>query len=295
VRTIKIKINGEYKSFDILNDFLFHKVFGENGCQKELLYVINIFTEKNFKTLTYLPTDKKGEHDKHKASSSDVCVQISDEIIVNIESQKQIQEGFHKRSQFYSDRIQSLFLTMGDNHEKLPFTIMINIVNFNIKHPTFKKLKKYHNAFIPCEKEQRQYSLDDISETHFIELTKFRKDLKKGNIDLNNPKDRLMILLNEKSPEHLIKKVIKMDKFAYDVYKKAERVLQDRDGYLAYIKADMAERDKNAQIRYGKKEGIEIGKEENNLEVAKKLKNEGVSIEIIAKATGLSVSKIKEL
>ena len=29
---IKIKINNKYKCFNLLNDFLFHKVFGEIGC-----------------------------------------------------------------------------------------------------------------------------------------------------------------------------------------------------------------------------------------------------------------------
>ena len=104
-----------------------------------------------------------------------------------------------------------------------------------------------------------------------------------------------MILLNEESPEHLIKKVIKMDSFAYNTYKKAEKVLQDRDGYLAYIKADMAERDKKAQMRYSKNEGIEIGKEKNKLEIAEKLKNKGYSIEEICEITSLPLSKVKKV
>ena len=98
-----------------------------------------------------------------------------------------------------------------------------------------------------------------------------------------------------------------MDSFAKNVYKKAERVLQDRSGYLAYIKADQAERDRIAQIEYGRQEGIEIGRkegrkegrekgrEEVNIEIAKNLKNEGVSLELIAETTGLPLSKVKKL
>ena len=291
VINIKIKINNEEKNLDLLNDFIFKKIFGESGCEKDTLYIINTITERNFKTLTYLPTEMEGEHNKHKKSSTDVLVGINQDVIVNIECQKQIQDGFHRRSHFYNNRIQSIFLTAGDHHKKLPLAIMINILDFNIKEPAIQKLKNYHNTFIPCEKNQRQYSLDDITETHFVELPKFRKNLKKGNIDLNNPKDRLMVILDVKSPENLIKKVIKMDSFAKNVYNKAERLLQDRDGYLAYIKADQAERDKEAQLRYGE----EKGKKEEKVEIAIKLKNKGYSLEEISEITALTIDFIEKL
>jgi len=127
--------------------------------------------------------------------------------------------------------------------------------------------------------------------------------LKKGNIDLNNPKDRLMILLDVKSPDNLIKKVIEMDSFAKNVYNKAERLLQDRDGYLAYIKADQAERDKKAQIRYGEekgekrgeKKGRKEGKKEEKVEIAIKLKNKGYSFEEISDITDLTIDFIEKI
>jgi len=50
---IKTLINNEEKDINLLNDFLFSKLFGEKGCQKETLYLINTFTGKNFKDLDY--------------------------------------------------------------------------------------------------------------------------------------------------------------------------------------------------------------------------------------------------
>lgn len=82
-------------------------------------------------------------------------------------------------------------------------TILINITDFNLHN-----LVRYDLVFIPTEKNQRDYTIDDISETHFIQLPIFRKYIKEGNIDLNNPKVRLMILLNVNSPKNFAKSSI---------------------------------------------------------------------------------------
>lgn len=100
-----------------------------------------------------------------------------------------------------------------------------------------------------------------------------------------------MILLNKNSPKELVDKVIKMDKIANNIYKKTGHVLQDRAEYLTYIRAEQAELDKKAQMKYRE----EKGKEEKEVEIAINLKNKGISLEIIAETTGMSISRIKKL
>lgn len=117
VKNIKIKINDKEKNFNLLNDFLFTKIFGERGCEKETLHLINIFTEKNFKTLSYEPTEMKGVHEGHKRVFTDVLVVMNDHTIVNIEAQNYTQKNFHKRSYFYKTRMHSIFLSVGQDHK----------------------------------------------------------------------------------------------------------------------------------------------------------------------------------
>ena len=124
-----------------------------------------------------------------------------------------------------------------------------------------------------------------------------------------------MLLLDEKAPQDLIDKVIEMDSFANNIYQKAVRVLQDKEGYLAYIRAEQAERDYDASIEYankegkiegrkegkiegrkeGKIEGRKEGKREEKIEIAINLKNDGFPIEAISKATGLTLEEIEKL
>ena len=243
--------------------------------------------------MSYEPNELRGEHKGNKKSITDVLVMMNDGTIINIEAQKRGKKEFHKRSRFYQSKIHSILLKVGENYKELPKTIMINILDFNLH-----KLEDYHTTFTLCEKNNKDYT-DDMMEIHYIDLTVFRKRVKAGKIDLNDPKDRLTLLLDEKSDQKLVEKVIKMDSYANAIYEKTLRVLQDEKEYLTYIRAQQAEMDRDAELEYAKeKEGEKrekIGREEREIEIATDLKNKGISFEIIAETTGLPLSKIKKL
>ena len=219
-------------------------------------------------------------------------------------------KNFIKEVIFYNSKIYSIFLSEGDEYDELPMTIMINILDFPL-FPT----EDYHHAFIPWDKINKKLALDDIFETHFIELSKFRRLIKKGELDLNDPKVRLLLLLNESTDKNLIRKVINMDKHANSIYEKAVSALQNKKEYLAYIRAEQAELDYKAQIRYAEEKGEEVGlkkgeevgiekgkiegklegKLEEKMEIAIKLKKLDRPINEIAEITGLPVEEIKKL
>ena len=58
------------KKLNLLNEYLFPKIFGENGCEDETLHLINTFTGKNFTDVYYIPKDSKfnGKGDQHDKS-----------------------------------------------------------------------------------------------------------------------------------------------------------------------------------------------------------------------------------
>ena len=282
-------------NINLLNNFLFSKIFGEKGCEREILYLINVITGKNFKSLTFISNELKGEYKNNKKSITDVLVTTNDGTLVNVESQIAKQKNFHKRSHFYNSRICSILLRVGQSYEELPMTIIINILNFTLH----KEIEDYHTKFTLTENKEKNYSIPDLMETHYIELTKLRKLVREDNIDLNDPKTRLILFLDEKTPKKLIKKVIKMDEFGKNIYEKSAHILQDQEEYLAYIRAEQTELDTKAMIDCGKEEGeekgIKKGIEKGKIEVAIKLKELNLPIEQIAEATGITPAKIKKL
>lgn len=54
-------------------------------------------------------------------------------------------------------------------------------------------------------------------------------------------------------------------------------------------------KERDTLYKWGKKEGIEKGRHEEALEIARNLKNKGVEIEIISESTGLAIQEIEDL
>ncbi len=65
-------------------------------------------------------------------------------------------------------------------------------------------------------------------------------------------------------------------------------------GYDKGKKVGLAE-GRNAGLAEGKKVGLAAGRKEEKIEIAKKLLEEGINIEIISNATGLTKEEIKKL
>ena len=65
--------------------------------------------------------------------------------------------------------------------------------------------------------------------------------------------------------------------------------------YTTYIKSLGDYRDIKNSIDTAKQEGIEKGKAEEKLEIAKNAKDLGLSVEQIQKLTGLSINEIEKL
>ena len=75
--------------------------------------------------------------------------------------------------------------------------------------------------------------------------------------------------------------------------------MNDKKKRMEYEAREKAIRDHNQMMwesrEAGKKEGIDIGRKEQAIYTAKELIKSGVAANIIAKSTGLSYSKVKEL
>ena len=92
-----------------------------------------------------------------------------------------------------------------------------------------------------------------------------------------------------------VKDVKELEK-AYEEYK---RITSDKALMNAIINMDMAEMDRAQEITDARQEGIKEGeargKEENKIEIAKKLLNMKMSVNDIVEATGLSIEEVEKL
>ena len=76
-----------------------------------------------------------------------------------------------------------------------------------------------------------------------------------------------------------------------EIKKTMNEIIEDKLEDLTRIRAEQAELDLKAQISYGEKRG----RKKVKMEIAKNFKNKGIPLETISEATGIPLSKVKEL
>ena len=107
--------------------------------------------------------------------------------------------------------------------------------------------------------------------------------------------DKYKYLIMLDLPLEELKKLSKKDKMVEKYMKELIKVNEDPE-FREYMSAEEDARKIENTIRSQyKREGLEEGRKESQKEMAKNFKNNGVSIEIIAKSTGLSIEEVEKL
>jgi len=292
-----------------LNDFLFYKIMGEKGDEVQLLGFINAVLGKTgddrFTSVEII--ENKSFTPKvigDKSSTLDVRAILHGKTKVNIEVQVRNQHNMDQRSLFYWSKEYAESLEEGQDYRELPNVIAINIVDFD-----YPPARNFHTRFHLREDSDRDLILTDALEIHFINMVKYRKQAKKGEMD--DPLSRWMAWLNAKSPPELLAEVVKMDSAIQMADERMVYVTGDKEAIRAYERRQMALSDYNSAINYardeghrkgitegmkkGMTEGMTKGRQESTLEIAQKMKTMGFLAEQIQAVTGLPIETIEQL
>ena len=262
------------------NDFVFKKIFGETKNEdilKDLLSAIltdikihKVTVNKDVSLERKLITDKLG--------ILDVVATLNNGIIVNIEMQIKNYDNTVERSLYYGSGLFHENLHSGNSYIDIPKTISIWITDYDVF---------YTGPFHEIARLKRDYEniiLTDKIEFHYIQLTKFRKKCKHISTELEK---WLQFIINDNLEE------IRMSDNKY--IKKAEEELEYLTGdeearRLAYLREKAIRDEQSALIVATRK-----GELKNKKEIAKKMLDMNLDIDIIVNATGLSKEEIEKL
>ena len=137
--------------------------------------------------------------------------------------------------------------------------------------------------------EPEQQILTDRVEFHYIELPKFLKQ----NPGISNELEQwLWLIIGE---EDKVKMASEKNKSIEKVVEDLDEMSADENERLEAYKRKLAIWDYNVSINEATDNGKKEGKKEEKLEIAKNLKKQGIEIEIIIKATGLSREEVESL
>ena len=160
-----------------------------------------------------------------------------------------------------------------------------------------KSNKRVHNSFMFIEKETGEV-LTDLAEIHFIELPKLKIEdintedlLNDWLLFIENPESEAIEMLKTKIKEigsaKKVLEVLSLDKEARLVYESRQKALKDKISAINTAE----KRGREEGIAEGIKEGIE--KEKFN--IALNMLENGMSVEVVEKITGLSRTRVNEI
>lgn len=273
------------KKLSPINDFVFQKMFGTPENKDLLIALLNAIlqlpTGKLLKDLTVLSgarLDKDSFEDK--TGILDVRAETANGTIINIEIQLANQYNMEKRTLFYWSKLFTEQLKKGHDYAELKKTITINILDFE-----YLKTNQYHNIY-HLREDNNGHILTDVLEIHFIELTKFFREipnmedmLHRWLIFLSNPNEEVLDMLEAKD----------------SVIGRATKVLNllssDPDTVRLSELREKAIWDEVSRTNGARAEG----KQEEKFDIAHKMLEAGSSIEFISEMTGLSVEEVLNL
>jgi len=240
-----------------LNDYLFYKIMGEKGDEVQLLGFLNAVLGKTgddrFTSVEII--ENKSFTPKvigDKSSILDVRAVVQDKTRINIEVQIRNQHNMDRRSLFYWSREYVESLGAGQDYGELPDVIAINIVDFD-----FPPAEDYHTRFHLREEHNHDLMLTGALEIHFINMVQYRRQAKQGMAD--DPLNRWMVWLNEKSPPELIAEVVKMDSAIQEANERMVYVTGDKEAIRAYEMRLMGLSDYTSNMNYARDEGMRKG------------------------------------
>lgn len=313
---------------NLINDYMFKRVFGSEECKDILISFLNhVLDDKKVEDVVFLPTEHLGPTEDDRSAVFDIACRTSsgDEFIV--EMQNAAQPFFKDRSLFYTSYpiINQAALAKEKYFEEHGNTIgftwnfclkpvrFIAITKFKMDHAADWPSDKYHSSYHISEDNLGEF-LNDKLQFIFLELARFNK----SESELITPYDKWMYLFknmadlkskpdifSEKEFNRLfeIAEFVNFTAEQYREYQKAEKMLYDYHNTLDYARRQGLEQGLQeglAQgleqgLEQGLREGLEQGKKEERLEIARRMLEAAMPIGQIVDLTGLSMEEIESL
>ncbi len=273
------------------SDIFVKYLFGSKGHEDILLSFINDVREDaslpRIKQVEILNPFNIKSFIEEKGSILDVKATDESGRWYNVEIQATGNSSFKHRALFYWAKLYSSQLEVGQIYSVLQPAISINLLNFNL----IRENDKYHNIFHITNVNDAELVLTDHLNIHFIELSKFPKELRK----MKNHLEIWLYYFQNEGRKKDMKLVIKNDEVlgkAHRIYKEFTADEQMRDMYEAHLKF---QRDHATLLAEGIAEAKAKGKAEGIIFSAKRMLEKGFDVETISEVTGLTVDEVNNL
>ena len=259
-------------------DAVFKAVLTE---EKEVLaeiieLVIGIPKEEVIKNGVIINSEYVRENISETDKKSDLLISIGDNVI-NLEMDRRYYSGSNKKNNKYIHKIV--------NHYNPKNTVQICFTSYKegeeLKGEK-KSIRKY--MFQDSDGNVEDYGLEKYKiDLEYIENKYYNND------ELTR-REKIFLMFKGSNREKL-KEISKGDKIMDKIYKRLDKLSEDKALSLLYDEKEREEEKKQAEIEYAEEHGLNKGIKQT----AKNLLSMNMSLEDISKATGLSIEEINNL
>ena len=284
------------KFVDITNDIAFRKIFGNDSKKKSLISFLNAVIDlprnEQVVEVEIINPYQLGKLSGGKSTIVDVKAKDEKGNMFIVEMQVAEFDFFNKRILYYTSQGYVSQLNQGVHYEKLRPVYFIGILEFEIgQNPNYFSRHKVLDV------ETKEQIIQDV-EFNFIELPKFNKTIDQ----LESSIDQWTYFIKNAENLTVIPESVK-DEGLKEAYIEASQQNWTQLELDDYLRAAIKERDDIGRIEFAIKKAVknavknaEENTEKNTkLEVARTMKLEGYSTEIICKITKLSKEEIEKL
>ena len=304
----------------LTNDYAFKRLLGSEENKpllQDLLECILDLTPQQVLDLEFMDKELTKEEFGDKTGILDVKLKLTDGTVIDIEIQASWNASFVKRTLFYWAKMYTADFKAGESYDKLHRCIAINIIADG-----FRLNDAIHSEYLLQEKTAHTV-LTDVLEVHFLDLQAAKTAKEKGKatgkqgqlinwlrfIGATDKKERAMIATTSPVLQMLNEKidVLTLSPTERKLYESRMKLKSDITTISETQFSAGVERGKSLGLAEGKSLGLAEGKSlglaegevrgsrQKALETARNLLVIGLSVENIAKATGLTVQEVETL
>lgn len=290
----------------------FKAVFGDEDNKEVIISIINTLLQGKRKVtdITFLRTEYQSTDIKGKEFRYDFMCRDQSGTTFIVEMQCYPEVFWFKRVVSYVSRAYDRSLKSGDGYD-VPPVYFFGFMNTDVQHEANEYWERNWMAEYTFLEKHTQELLDETIFITFAELKRFR--LKEA--ECTTPLERLLYLMKHSSSFSDRLPAWARDRIWQDFMRSCEiaafseqkRIEYEQDMYderrhmgemLAATRIGLEEGLEKGREE-GRAEGVAIGREEGReekkLEIAKKMKEDGLSVEIISRYSGLTAEVIESL
>jgi predicted transposase/invertase (TIGR01784 family) len=276
------------KYVNLFTDFGFKKIFGEEASKPILIDFLNaLLPEIQIRDLTFKDKEKLGRSEEERKAIYDIyCENTNGEKII-VELQKAKNNYFKDRTVYYATFPIQEQAERGDWDYQLKAVYCVGILDFKFDENKAESNDVIHTVELKNQKNRVFY---DKLKFVYLEMPHFQK----SELELDSRLDKWLYFIKHLEDFQSIPEIFK-DTIFQQAFQKAEIAKYDIDERVEYEQSLKVYRDLKGVIDAAFDEGEIKGEIKGIAKVAKSLKENGFSFEIIAQNTGLSIEEIENL